>query len=278
MSELQGAVAVAQLEQARAVRAPARGHGRAAHGAPAGPRGHRDALGSPPATSTCTGGTACGWTAGRSREAPRSSAVGCASGASPRRRATSRSRPSSARYSASSAPSAAAAGRSVWRDPRPSTIRRSASRGPSRRSKGVLVLPWNERYTEEHVDYAGGLAPKRPSPKEAASPWPTENESSDWWAPERIAQSYVQALRDSSRWRESRRVADVRLRRCARALRRGCWLFKAFPSHKELADRRRLRGGHRLHAPERRTPNSACDSPRSQDLPVLCEKPLSGRF
>ncbi len=65
-----------------------------------------------PAASTPTGSTACGSTPGSCPAAPWRSAPACGGGASPRRRATSRSRRSSARSSATSAPSAPAAGRS----------------------------------------------------------------------------------------------------------------------------------------------------------------------
>ena len=72
-----------------------------------------------------------------------------------RRRAAVRrtSRRSAARSSPTRSRSAPAAGRSRWPVPRPSTTTPSASPARSAGSTQVLVFPWNEKMTGEHMDF-----------------------------------------------------------------------------------------------------------------------------
>ena len=165
MSELQGAVALAQLPKLDGVVERRVGAGRAPHRAARRRcRASRRPCVATGERRTPTGSTACWSTAtsspaARRRSAPRSEGAR----ASPRRRATSRSRRSSARSSRSSAPSATAAGRSRWRGPRPSTTTARTSPARSTALERVLVLPWNERYTDEHVDYIADVDSRRRS-------------------------------------------------------------------------------------------------------------------
>ncbi len=155
MSELQGAVAAAQLPKLDGVVDEQSRNGGPAHrDARPACRGSRPRR-SPTATGTPTGSTAHGSTQRSCAAARRPSAPRSRSSASPPRRATSRSRPSSARSSASRTPSARAAGRSRSPARRPSTTIRNHFPGTFSGLEGILVLPWNEKYTDEHVEYIG---------------------------------------------------------------------------------------------------------------------------
>ena len=54
---------------------------------------------------------------------------------------------------ANSGPSATAASPSPWRARKPSITRPPTSPASSSACDDILVLPWNERFTEDHVDF-----------------------------------------------------------------------------------------------------------------------------
>ena len=151
MNELQGAVAVAQLDKLEDVvdrRIALADELTAAISEIPGIAAPDD---SARATSTPTGSIAStlirpSFPAGPWRWQPPSR-----SAASSPPRGTSRSRPSSARSSAINAPSAKAVGPSRSPGPRRSIIAAKISPARIRASSAILVLPWNEKYTSEHV-------------------------------------------------------------------------------------------------------------------------------
>ena len=155
--------------------------------------------------------------------------------------------------------------------------RRAVPRARSSALDRVLVLPWNESYTEEHVDYiADSLKQRGRVAVERGEGDERRSCGSAWSGPARSPRRTARPLRHRG-VHEPGRASPTCVPAAAEHAGRGASAARRFTSYtmrwRDGVDARRRR---RLHAAV--TPRRICTHFLQRRRPVLCEKPLSRRL